>query len=70
MDHDSRHGWGGAAPGSWALEDRALLPWLFHRGRAEHSPDGLVKYRLQAPLSQGRALQVLDRAWGQRGVLA
>lgn len=35
------------------LEDRALLPRLFDRRRAEHSPDGLVKDRLQAPLSEG-----------------
>lgn len=58
---------GRGCPRRRALEDCALLPWLFHRGRAEHSPDGLVKHCLQAPLSQGRALQVLDRAWGQRG---
>lgn len=36
-----------------ALEDSALLPWLFHRGRAEHSPNGLIEHCLQAPLGQG-----------------
>ena len=44
---------GAALPEVGALEDRALLPWLFHRGRAEHSPNGLVEHCLQAPLGQG-----------------
>ena len=46
--------------GGGALEDRALLSRLFHGGRAEHCPNGLIKHCLQAPLSQGGALQVLD----------
>ena len=44
---------GAALPEVGALEDRALLPWLFHRGRAEHSPNGLIEHCLQAPLGQG-----------------
>ena len=46
-------GLGAAPPEMRALEDRALLPWLLHRRRAEHSPDGLIKHSLQAPLGQG-----------------
>lgn len=52
-------GGGGGRPQA-GLEDRALLPWLLHGGRAQHCPDGLVEHRLQAALRQGRALQVLD----------
>lgn len=42
-----------------SLEHGASLPPLLHGWGAEHSPDGLVKYRLQASLGQRRALQVL-----------
>lgn len=60
--YDSKQGRAGLLLQRQALEDRALLPRLFHGGWAEHSPDGLVKHGLQAPLGEGRALQVLDRA--------
>lgn len=49
------------APRPQPSEHGALFARLLHRWWAEHSPDGFVKYRLQAPLCQGRALKVLYR---------
>lgn len=40
-------------------EHSTLFARLLHRRWAEHSPDGFIKHCLQAPLGQGRALQVL-----------
>lgn len=47
-------------------EHGAPLSPLLHGWRAEHSSDGLIKYRLQASLGQRRALQVLHSPWGRK----
>lgn len=49
------------APRPQPSKHGTLFAGLLHRRWAEHSPDGFIKHRLQAPLRQGRALEVLYR---------
>lgn len=44
-------------------EHSAPFTPLLHGWGAQHSSDGLIKHRFQAPLSECRALQVLYSSW-------